>query len=639
MGIERWKEIGCFVLFAFTVSCDYPLEKKYIAPVTPPPSQINVAVNITAPDFKSPYYLDFPTTFTLDLSGINYPVKEYSVTINGSSLVTTFANNTLQFVINPAQYSKGTYPVQVKIKADTQSKSLADQVGAEYYLIEKDFLVIVDPDLPDLSTPLTYQIKNGYLQLLWNLKSSHNYNYRLSIYKDFGPYPATLVEQKNFVGPGQMVFVDSGYVGGASKYTLSISNYAGSGNLPNATVRVGTPFVLQSDQAHANTLAWNPVFADANLTLIGPNQSMTIPYSNGKINLDTLFLGDQKTFRIITSRNLHPLHAFDSSFTLTSTPTFAPFDGIAILQGQSKLLVYSSQATDVFRYNLTDFTKEDNLRAHGYSGYSSGNTMQLCSSADGKKMVFSHGGFPVIADPLNLSSYSLYLANVPPITNSGSMINVFPVALSNLSNTPLQGVSFIYNGSPRGAILDMSTNAYPNVTSPGVIWMDSVNQDLPVISDDGQLFCVNSPDQTYGKVYRNVSGVWTLVGKVSAGKKYFRNQSTNELIVIGQKIEVFDVSTNAGATNFYSPVRSFNYAATLGSQTAATVGYDNVSQNIYVETISLGYSTIKTYNVVTFAGTGKSKAYLAPAVPVSPRHLYSGGYHFVTSGYGEKIQP
>ncbi len=640
MPFRFFSKASLVLLVVVAEACTYTLEnKKYINPIQPPPSQINVVVDIESPNFKSPFYLDWPTTFSLKVQSLNKPVTGFTVLLdNTTSISASISDGIFQFLLHPAQVGYGTHSLKIQIKVDTQSGSLADQLGGEYYLVEKAFDLIVDPTLPPVATPLQPVIENGYLRIRWNLNSNsnHSYSYGLSKYNVTNYYTTAFVETKTFVGPGQMIYIDSGYVGGWTRYYLQVSNYFNSESFGSADTHTRTTeFLIQTTANQFKTLTWSSRISDANLTVVGPGGSQTVSLNSGRIDLDTVFLGDQKNYRVIINRNTHPLQAFDSTFSIGTQPNLAPFTDLRMLP-QSKLLAYGQVSNDIIRYSLPDFVKEDALSSYFYS-LGSSSTILLSVSADGQNSVFGSGGLPVEFNPLIFSHYSVYQTEIASPDNS-SYINLIPSTLSTLSNNGLQGMSILYNGSPRPVIADMNVNTTQSPYA-GVVWKDSVNQDIPVISEDGRYFCINTSDQTVGRVYQNISGTWSLMGQVPPGKKYFRGHSTTELIVVGMTVQVFDLSTSPDGNSYFRPVRTFNYSSGIGTQTPS-VGYDGPSQNIVIETIDhYYYSTIRTYDVTTFALNGRAVAYAPPSAPYPIRHLYSGNYHFLTSGFAEKLQP
>jgi hypothetical protein len=67
------------------------------------------------------------------------------------------------------------------------------------------------------------------------------------------------------------------------------------------------------------------------------------------------------------------------------------------------------------------------------------------------------------------------------------------------------------------------------------------------------------------------------------------------------------------------------------------MGFDVSSQKLYIETITNDfYSTIRLYDVSSFAASGKCKAYILGSTALQ-KHIFRNNYHFVTDGSVEKL--
>jgi hypothetical protein len=193
------------------------------------------------------------------------------------------------------------------------------------------------------------------------------------------------------------------------------------------------------------------------------------------------------------------------------------------------------------------------------------------------------------------------------------------------------------NGSPSAALLDVTVdpNTYPH---HNLVWKDSANTALPALSDNGMYVAVTAPNGSSGRVFKNNSGAWTLIGQVEAGDFYFRSNSA-ELISIGPTIKTYDLSSTPGGNGFYLPGGTFDYGEHVAGGTLHHVGFDAATQDLYVETIdAYYYSTIHIFDAVSFALKGRAKAFVRPTAETIPLHSYSNHYHFLSTGYWEKVK-
>lgn len=603
------------LLLVFT-SCTYTLKDEYINPVLPP-EPLNLVVEINDPNFTDPYLLDWPTTFELKFTTTK-PILESNVFLDGALYPSTYSNQLLRFNLSPLNMNVGTHTVKIEMKFRTLSGSLVDQLAGEYYLVEEEFQVVTTNTIPLPINPLIASMENGYMILRWDMGSGRSYRYTLAKYKVVNG-ASFFIEQDDFFGAKKM-YVDSGFVGGTINYVLNISNAFGSSQIGSITKRVKpAEFEITYDENNVGSLIWKNPATTANITLSGPKGSETVSLNVGKILLDTFFLGDQKNYRVFVHRNTFPLQMYDSIFTVQKAPSnLIPFKNQLILPEASKLILLDQYKLS--RYSLPEFSKEEEL----YSVY--GFSQQMVASSDESNLVVGNTRF----NPLKLSEFS---GINPTLKQPDGNYQYFPFqSLSSLSNTGLIAANFMYNGSHKAGVHNLAMNTALDV----IEWSEDLNDDTPLISDDGLYLVVNNSEQTIGRVYKKIAGTWTLIGNVPPNKKYWRGHSTTELIIIGTSVQVFDVTTLPDENGFFVPLRSHSFINT----SVIDIGYDQPSQNIYVQSLSSDYySTIKIYSINNFILTGRAKAYLPPVAPVPTRHIYSNNFHFLTNGYGEKLKP
>jgi hypothetical protein len=310
---------------------------------------------------------------------------------------------------------------------------------------------------------------------------------------------------------------------------------------------------------------------------------------------------------------------YDSSFVgEKSSTSLIPFTRLEILTTASKLILLDRNT--LARYNLPDLKKEDEL----YNVF--GFTQQLVTSSDEANLVVGNRLF----NPLDFSETTGLSAT---LKQPDGNYQYFPFqTISSLSNNGFIGANFIYNGSPMAGVHDLTKNTALDVLE----WSEEMNSDTPLLSDDGLYLVVNNKAQTTGRVYKKIANLWTLIGNVPPHKKYWRGHSTTELIIVGTSVQVFDLTTMPDQNGFFIPLRSHSFI----NSSVIDVGYDQPSQNIYVQSLSPDYySTIRLYSVNNFILTGKAKAYVPPVAPIPTRHLYCNNFHFLTTGQGEKLKP
>lgn len=608
--------------------CTYEPNETYFNPINPP-EPIEVFIDVESPDFSDPYYLDFPTTFSFSVDRTGKPLLEHSVIIDDSNVLpSSLQNGKITFRIDPLSINVGAHNVKLSLTFKSNSGSLADQLGAEVYQAANEFKLIVDNQPPTLAQLVTSKIENGYLTLRWKINTNRPYRLRMSN----GYNSSDFISKPN----EELIYVDSGFVGKPTAYSLTAINafgnfYIGGTNSPLNN----TKFEVQSSLGQVTKLVWSSLFFPANISVVGPHGSKTISISTGLLDLDSLFLGDELEYTIIVSRNKFPNQKFDSVFVVRDKKNIPDFNDLRVVTAFKLFLSHSGELYDLA---VPEFTRVDSTRIIAGYGH---NFNQFRISADGGYLTALSGelSLPFIINPNALTDVLAFRASIIQPNGVGSY--AFATSHTASSINGLLGGSIIYNGQPKPVIYDLKKDTDASQYN-AIIWKDTTNEDTPLLAPNGDYFCINSRDQLRCDVYRITIDTWNLVGHLPSDAKYFRGKSSLEVISIGtSKIKVYDISLAPNGFGDYQPVRQFTIPATPSGSRLGEVGYDETSQMLFVETIdSFNYSTFRLFDIQNFNFSGKAKANIRSVDSFTKiRHLYSGGYHFISTGYAQKIQP
>ena len=269
----------------------------------------------------------------------------------------------ISFHLFPNTYPDGYHRVDIRIRVATETGSLAEKLGAEYYLIEKSFAVITDRIPPTLSAPPKLTYENGYLTLRWNAPAKKNFYYEIKrIYQPYYPLPDTLI-----VNTQQDHFVDYGYVGGDITYKIVVTGYGfhqheiGSVDLfdqppVDFTVNIGANRMVTLSWTHAKISTSN-----TSIIIQSGGEPITIPLQpTGQFVIDTLVLAEDRNYFIETSRAGYHLQANTVIKGVSSIPNLKSFNNFAMLT-HNKL--FDSISGAVYRYSLPALILEDSLTA------------------------------------------------------------------------------------------------------------------------------------------------------------------------------------------------------------------------------------------------------------------------------------
>lgn len=636
--MNRWaiyrSFIGGFAVSMLLFQCTYePMESFHKTISEPEP--LRISIDLQSPAFSDPFYLDFQTTFSFSVAKTEKKLADHVVILDENKPVAssvTGLGKVIMFDLNPLNVGLGTHKVTLYMAFETGSNSLAEQIGAEYYSYQISFNVQVDRDPPPLVTPLSARIENGYLTMRWQTTTNRPYRFIVN------NGASSSIITNNFNPNFEYVYADSGYVGNSTNYALSISNAFGMFNVgTTSSPPYPTDFILNTSNPDKYSLEWSSTIYPAQVLLSGPKGSTLVPITTGKIDLDSMYLGDELNYRIIISRNIHQDQRFDSTFVLKKQQNMRPFNMLKTMSASNAYFVGQGPA-ELYRMTLPDFQVVDSSQTSVNAPHVF-HEFQFSSDAT-FITTLSHGqSVPLLINPNDLKDTTPF--NALMTNQNGAVVSASATKHTSASSNKLLGATIIYNGSPRPIIYDLNQDL---LVSPFDAFtnLDSINTDTPLLSPDGNFYCLNSYDQTRKEVYYNNLGDWNLVGYMPNGEFTFRKDGSLELISIeNSAVKVYDLSNLPPAAGPFQVIRTFSLPPIPAGSKSGKVGYDELSQMLTVETIDeLDYSTIKLYAIQDFAYAGSVKARVKsknPNIPV--RHIYSAGYHFVSSGYAEKIIP
>lgn len=200
----------------------------------PPEIFTEVSNEFTPPDYVINQTIDFEedtlyawnkTRFSFSFISSDQDIIAVTFNFPGNDLV--FENSAGSFEVDPSELSDGSYEMTCKVYVSSGTGSLADKVGAEGYVYEKDFILIVErPGSTDLGFTHT-TIDNGFLRIHWRkFDRSYFESYKITVYDSalYHFFTTTITD------PETTSLVDSSFVGGSVKFTMLVTCKDGDGN-------------------------------------------------------------------------------------------------------------------------------------------------------------------------------------------------------------------------------------------------------------------------------------------------------------------------------------------------------------------------------------------------------------------------
>lgn len=636
--------VGVLLVFG----CSYQFKDRYINPVSPPPSTLQVSIDIEDPNFKSPFSLVTTTTFAFDVDGTTKKIVAIKVLVDGNELTNvTNTVNRISFTLDPASMNDGNHSVSMFVDIDTESGSLADQLGGEFYQLDKAFTVVVDKIPPTYSgSPIAFAIENGALTLTWTKADKQNFYYKIVHTGNNANTQNNLSGDTTIYDPTINKFIDYGYLGGPISYKIYAIASNGTNELVDGNYNTRTINIHVSAAATGvENLSWSG--GELNTSNVSISLQGTGWNQNGLFSLGTAtggkpMLGDADRITVSMKRNGYSSYSYDTVIAFTPASNFQQFSFLK--STESGKLVTTRAGAYLTRVDLQSLAREDSITW--------GAPTNVVISADGTMgLVYDHyspSSSVYIFDPDDFSQphTGYYLEYVGPY-NGGQITSFYtPKGIGSVSDTRMGGINYQVYIDPVNFYNPTNTAAIWDFTTGKALWADTTNADAPVISADANYFVANNQAATENWVYKNNAGSWSFIGKVPLGTRIFRNHGTAELIVASpSSLNVYDFTQLPDQNGNFAAVRSFAL-----SQTPNVIDYDPASDNISLEYLgALSYnaalatylqlSTINVYGIQNFDFKIAAEAMVVAAVnnQTTTQHKYAGGYHFLSSGYAEKI--
>lgn len=346
------------LLFSFLfLSCEYVPTAENFVDINPPEPTHQLDLRL------------FPVEDTIKIfnrSDLKFQFNTYGLKMLGATIslgnknyTATSENPTIS--IEPTEYTPGVYTLTARFYSGSGTGSIADRLGGEGYMIEKQYQVLIDGSDAEPITPIYTINKDDLLELSWPVCT--NYNFYSYVLKK-GHQKISEIKNRNLTH-----YVDSTYVGGNAGYEIEVHVYTQNRYSVGRTllVNIEAPqpsfelISLDSLKVH-----WRKHVIKSTVRLaygvgISTYKKHYIPFGDTSCVIPVPAFGVQHIFQLST-RPYHDSTLFDAGTLVQRYYTFGnslqmPTDRIVYNKNSNLLFSYSNSDREINSLNAGTRTK------------------------------------------------------------------------------------------------------------------------------------------------------------------------------------------------------------------------------------------------------------------------------------------
>jgi hypothetical protein len=440
MGLGRVILISIsFVLIQFLFSgCEFTPEVVPITRIDSPDEQgppIQISLNNKYDTIK----IGWVTNFSYNVTGTNNKINSVIVTFGEKELHHYIGEygQTFNFILDPASYSDGSYHLHIEIITSTGSRSLADKLGAEGYLYQMDWPIIIDKTPPRKLNILAIDSLENGVKITWEkfdhpsfkyyklTKSSSAFmgTYDLVIYDD--PHVNSFIDTTYF--EGMVVNYQIELAGTCSQLNCSYTNkkqYFQTPPKPKITY-ISDFEVEVSWEPPKNKNLLDYYYLHGSKTTVSMNEELKIFDPEKRTQRRTLTFGLSNYFGILyvpkLSNQVYPENLLRGELVYSMGEEMPIYHYISPILN-SPFVLFSNKGS-LYKYNLSSGILTDSLQ------FNSELQDYFTISNNGNFFGYSENGKFITRTTLDFSLISS-MTNTEYENNS---INLFMLRLSNTS--------------------------------------------------------------------------------------------------------------------------------------------------------------------------------------------------------------
>lgn len=358
--------INNFILLALSImaliqSCEYELDNENFIEKEQVPDTHMFEISST-PEGDTIEVFE-RTDFLFDMNTFGLNAREAEISLGDSSWGYYLASSSIEFEINPELFENGYHKLKLKVLTNTGTGTIADQVGAEGYVVEKEWTLLFDNrPAPELLVEKSID-SNRHLTFTWNKCTNDNFDY-YQLYISNGIHNKERIVIRD---PDSTQYIDSLFFGGEYRFSLQCRTV----NTENSS------FVIEFDdpipQLQYKEIGFDSLRLSWKLSPYNSRYKLTGGYMDDIVfenTYDTTItipnpgFGTQRTYRLWTSSKY-----FDEWFPGTASWTSIEYQMgeyspavFFMTYNQQDNIIYSQQFSDLNAFDANTFNQVSTIQ-------------------------------------------------------------------------------------------------------------------------------------------------------------------------------------------------------------------------------------------------------------------------------------
>jgi len=208
--------LACWAFF----SCEYKPSGEYFRDLVKPDTTKQIQIKLSP--FETQYVITYPVHVTYDLNTFGLGIYNIEFFIDDKSLFKG-SEATGLFGFDPAPYGISKKTMTMKVTTKTNTGSLADLTGAEAFVFQKSWELLLDGGKPDQLEITRIYNNEGVLKIEWEPYKRINFQ-KFILYKNIGSAEADYAKHivAEITDQNQNSFNDLSYTGGTGIYWVEV---------------------------------------------------------------------------------------------------------------------------------------------------------------------------------------------------------------------------------------------------------------------------------------------------------------------------------------------------------------------------------------------------------------------------------